>query len=68
MLENICEFPYQLGTTQKWFRTSTTSGKNLESPRTAQGTRKINGSEVVSKKKITLNDEKFLVEIRKTKL
>jgi Hemingway/CFA97 len=66
MLANICEYPYRLGSTQKDFRFKSYN-QQLESPKTSQGLRRAQDSiEIVAHKKISLNCENFLVEVRKT--
>lgn len=69
MLGNICEYPYTLGSSQKLFRSSMKSSKSTskfsETPKTAFGQRKSSISDLIFKKKIVLSGLHFLVEIRK---
>lgn len=66
MLVNICEYPYTLGSTQKSFKVCKSPSKQLETPKSSQGLRKAGSSDQFTQKQITLNGEKFLIEIRKS--
>jgi hypothetical protein len=68
LLDNICEYPYTLGSSQKLFRnsqkTSKSSGNLLDTPKTSQSkTRSI-----LIRKKQLISGLKFLVEVRKSNL
>ncbi|OMJ92784.1 hypothetical protein SteCoe_4418 [Stentor coeruleus] len=68
MLVNICEYPYALGSSQKSFKSSKNTSKHTDTPKSSQGLRKFASPNLLLNKKIVLNGEKFLVEIRKTQL
>ena len=72
LLDNICEYPYTLGSSQKLFRStaksSKSSGKFIETPKTSQTQFRRLSKSVLLKKKQIISGLKFLVEVKRSKM